>query len=183
MALLLIASLAHSKSEEILTSDTLTSAMLAKKISTFSLSPYSWGLFNYSGLLHPFSMAKETDPTAQSEYAWPLEPIPKRTGMAIAETISINVLVWAFAQYIMDDEGGAHSWINLDTMRDNLTYWFEWDPNHFVTNFFAHPYHGSLYFNAGRTNGLDYWSSSLYSLGGASCGKCSWSIIGPVSTI
>ena len=97
----------------------------------------------------------------------PVEPIPRNVGAAIAETVGLNITVWAFGQYVMDQESGAHSYINLDTMRDNLTLWFEWDPNHFSTNFFAHPYHGGLYFNAGRTNGLDFWASSFTAFGGS----------------
>ncbi|MBP5712837.1 MAG: DUF3943 domain-containing protein, partial [Prevotella sp.] len=30
-----------------------------------------------------------------------------------------------------------------------------------------HPYHGNLYFNAARTNGLTFWESAPYSLGGS----------------
>ena len=166
LALLLIVSLAYSESEEVLTSDTLTGTMLTEKISTFSLSPYGSGLKEDADLTYLPLLMQEVDASV-SEYVRPVEPIPKRTGTAIAEAMSINVLIWAFAQYGMEGESGAHSWINLDTMRDNLTYWFEWDPNHFSTNFFAHPYHGSMYFNSGRNNGMDYWSSSLLSLGGS----------------
>ena len=32
---------------------------------------------------------------------------------------------------------------------------------------FAHPYHGSLYFNAGRANGFNFWQSELFALGGS----------------
>ncbi len=167
MILFLVGSLAYAETEEILTSDISASTMLAEKITAFSLSPYGSKFAVDLGLLYPYRAMKETDPIALSEYVRPVEPIPKRTGTAIAETMAINVIIWGFAQYGMDAESGAHSYINLDTMRDNLTYWFEWDPNHFSTNFFAHPYHGSLYFNAGRTNGLDFWSSSLLSLGGS----------------
>lgn len=84
--------------------------------------------------------------------------------MAVGEAIGINVFVWALGMYGLD---GEHAYINLDSMRDNLTYWFEWDVNNLVTNFFAHPYHGGLYYNAGRANGLDYWSSTFVAFGGS----------------
>ncbi len=83
--------------------------------------------------------------------------------MAAVETASVNVLIWMVG-YLT---GGQQAFISLETMNENFKYWFEWDPNHFRTNFFAHPYHGSLYFNAGRTNGLNFWESSLCSLGGS----------------
>ncbi|MDZ7624396.1 MAG: DUF3943 domain-containing protein [Ignavibacteriaceae bacterium] len=37
----------------------------------------------------------------------------------------------------------------------------------FLTNNFSHPYHGALFFNAGRTNGYDFWESSAFSLTGS----------------
>jgi hypothetical protein len=73
------------------------------------------------------------------------------------------VIIW-LAGYLTR---GQQAFISLETMNENSKYWFEWDPNHFRTNFFAHPYHGSLYFNAGRSNGLSFWESSLCTLGGS----------------
>ena len=116
---------------------------------------------------NPYLQSENEVSESQSNYVMPVEPIPRNVGAAIAETVGLNITVWAFGQYVMDQESGAHSYINLDTMRDNLTLWFEWDPNHFSTNFFAHPYHGGLYFNAGRTNGLDFWASSFTAFGGS----------------
>lgn len=88
---------------------------------------------------------------------------PKRPLVAAAEAAGVNVLIWMSA-YVFDAQ---HAFISNETMADSFKYWFEWDPNHFRTNFFAHPYHGSLYFNAARSNGLNYWQSGLYSLGGS----------------
>jgi hypothetical protein len=39
---------------------------------------------------------------------------------------------------------------------------------------FAHPYHGNLYFNAARTNGLTFWESAPYSL----LGSAMWEFLG-----
>ena len=49
-----------------------------------------------------------------------------------------------------------------------------WDNDFFVTNMFAHPYHGNLYFNAARTNGLTFWESAPYSL----LGSAMWEFLG-----
>jgi hypothetical protein len=133
----------------------------------FSLAPYNPTATVKLGLNNPFLQSESAPSESQSKYVLPVEPIPRNVGAAIAETVGLNILVWSFGQYVMDQESGAHSYINLDTMRDNLTYWFEWDPNHFSTNFFAHPYHGGLYYNAGRTNGLDFWASSFCAFGGS----------------
>lgn len=88
----------------------------------------------------------------------------KRLGFALGEMMAINIFVWALGQYPID---GEWTYINLDTMQHNLRYWFEWDPNYFNNNFISHPYHGSLYYNAGRTNGLNYWESSLLAFSGS----------------
>jgi hypothetical protein len=88
----------------------------------------------------------------------------RRLGFALGEMMAINLFVWAIGQYPLD---GEWTYINLDTMQHNLRYWFEWDPNYFNNNFISHPYHGSLYYNAGRTNGLDYWESSLLAFSGS----------------
>ena len=76
--------------------------------------------------------------------------------MAIGQTIAINTFVnrmdaWAFK----DDwaRSGTRAWGR------NLRLGWEWDEDAFPTNMFAHPYHGGLYFNAGRANGLSYFQS------------------------
>ena len=139
----------------------------AETAEAFSLTPYDPTATVKLGLHNPYQQSESVSSESQSNYVMPVEPIPRKVGAAIAEVVGINILIWAFAQYAMDQESGAHSYINLDTMRDNMTLWFEWDPNHFSTNFFAHPYHGGLYYNAGRTNGLDFWASSFSAFTGS----------------
>jgi hypothetical protein len=130
----------------------------------FSLSPFgdSWSSGPNSS---PFlQAAANIDSFQASAYTLPQEPIPKRTWPAIATAFGSNILVWAF-DYVLTD--GQQAFINQDTMRDNLQFWFEWDPNKFGTNFFVHPFHGGLYFNSGRANGLDFWHSAMLSFGGS----------------
>jgi hypothetical protein len=117
-------------------------------VSSFSLVP-----FESPGELERSSLTAA--PAAPS--------FPKRPLVAAAEAAGINVLIWMSA-YVFDAQ---HAFISNETMADSFKYWFEWDPNHFRTNFFAHPYHGSLYFNAAHSNGMNYWQSALYSLGGS----------------
>jgi hypothetical protein len=119
------------------------------------------------GIRNSFRFDNQASDQKEGKTVYPEEPIPRRPGTALAEVVAINVFVWAMGQYVLDQEEGAHSYINLDTMRDNFRDWFYWDPNHFNTNFYAHPYHGNLYFNAARTNGLDFWSSSFATLLGS----------------
>lgn len=52
-------------------------------------------------------------------------------------------------------------------MRENFKHGFEWDNDHLSTNMFAHPYNGSIFFNAGRSNGFNFWQSELFAIGGS----------------
>ena len=79
-----------------------------------------------------------------------------RPVMAVGQTVLINVFVnrvdaWAFQQDWA--RTGTRAWSR------NLRLGWEWDEDAFPTNMFAHPYHGALYFNSGRANGLDYFRS------------------------
>lgn len=81
---------------------------------------------------------------------------PARPVLAVAEAAAVNVFVnrvdaWAFGQDWA--RAGTRAWAK------NLRLGWEWDEDAFPTNMFAHPYHGGLYFNAGRSNGLDYFRS------------------------
>jgi hypothetical protein len=57
---------------------------------------------------------------------------------------------------------------------ENLRYGFEWDYNSFSINQFGHPYQGTLYFNAGRANGLSFWESAPL----AALGSATWEYFG-----
>ena len=52
--------------------------------------------------------------------------------------------------------------IGFNSCRSNIEKDWEYDSDAFLTNYFAHPYHGNLYYNAGRTNGYDFWESSIW---------------------
>lgn len=72
--------------------------------------------------------------------------------------------VWAFDYFILD---APYSKINLSTMNYNLKNGFEWDNDQLSTNLFSHPYHGSIYYNAGRANGYNFWQSGGFALAGS----------------
>jgi len=91
-------------------------------------------------------------------------PVKKRYWQAAAEVTGINVGVQLFDRYILDSDF-AHT--TLRTLKRNFTDGMVWDNDFFITNMFAHPYHGNLYFNAARTNGLTFWESGAYALGGS----------------
>jgi len=88
----------------------------------------------------------------------------RKPGFAVGEIIAINVLVWGYGHYVKDGYWGDISW---KTAEINLRHGFEYDPNQFFNNFFSHPYHGNTYFNAARTNGMNFWESSAMTMFGS----------------
>lgn len=89
---------------------------------------------------------------------------PKRFWKAAAEATGINVAVHCFDRFVMNEEFAQ---VNLHTIHHNLKNGFVWDNDQFSTNLFAHPYHGNLYYNSARSNGLTFWESAPYALGGS----------------
>ncbi len=76
------------------------------------------------------------------------------------EIAALQVMPWYFNRHVADDSTAK---LSLDVWKRNLSEGFEWDPNNFTTNMFMHPYHGSAYFNAARSNGYNYWESVAFS--------------------
>jgi len=93
--------------------------------------------------------------------------IEKNAWIAGAEVVGVNLLIWSFNRFIR--EGGENPGFRIgpDSWKENLLNGFEWDDNSFSTNQFAHPYHGSLYFNAARSNGFGFWESMPFVFGGS----------------
>ena len=83
---------------------------------------------------------------------------------AAAETFGFNIGLWAYDRYI---KKGHFAYISLNSIKENFKHGFEWDNDHLSTNMFAHPYNGSLFFNAGRANGYNFWQSELFAIGGS----------------
>lgn len=88
-------------------------------------------------------------------------PHPWRAAATVA---GLNMTIWAFDRYI---QHGDFAYISLNTVRENFRHGFKWDNDKMGTNMFLHPYHGNLYFNGARSNGLNYWRSGLFAIGGS----------------
>lgn len=93
----------------------------------------------------------------------------RNPGLAIGEVAGINAVVWFFNEYI---RGGNFTAVNPRSWWLNISSGFFYDDNHFKTNMFAHPYHGSLYFNAARSNGLNYFESLPFAVIGSFMWEC-----------
>ena len=98
-------------------------------------------------------------------------PVKKRYWQAAAEVTGINIGVQLFDRYALNSDFAQTT---LRTLKRNFTDGMVWDNDFFITNMFAHPYHGNLYFNAARTNGLSFWESAPYSL----VGSAMWEFLG-----
>ena len=83
---------------------------------------------------------------------------------ASAEVVGMNLGLWAFDRYV---QKGEFAYISWETIKENFKHGFEWDNDHLITNMFANPYNCSLFYKAGRSNGYNYWQSSLFAIGGS----------------
>ncbi len=98
-------------------------------------------------------------------------PESKSYWQAVAEVTAINVGVQLFDRWALNSDFAQTT---LNSLKHNFTDGMVWDNDFFITNMFAHPYHGNLYFNAARTNGLTFWESAPYSL----LGSAMWEFLG-----
>lgn len=113
------------------------------------------------------STAEGASQTSQSTE----QPSAPELWTALGEVTAINVGAWAFDRYVLNAD---YARISLSSWEQNLRGGFVWDNDEFGTNQFAHPYHGSLYYNAARDNGFGYLGSSLFTL----LGSLQWELFG-----
>ncbi len=97
--------------------------------------------------------------------------IPKKIGRAAWELVLVQLIPWSFNHFVRDAEWAT---IGPDVWWTNLQNPWQWDNNAFLNNQFSHPYHGSLYYNVARSNGFNFWESSVWSFGGSFM----WEIMG-----
>jgi uncharacterized protein DUF3943 len=88
---------------------------------------------------------------------------------AAAGVAAVNGLTWFYNWHVQ-----RWDWANVGTRSwwENMRRGFAWDDDVFGANQLAHPYHGSLYFNAARSGGYDFWGSAPY----VAAGSLSWEL-------
>jgi hypothetical protein len=91
----------------------------------------------------------------------------KRFGLAAADLAAALVVPWAMNRYVADEEWSR---ISMRTLGGNVRSSFCYDDDDLLMNQMGHPLHGSVYFNAGRTNGFTFWESTL----AATLGSLAW---------
>jgi hypothetical protein len=89
----------------------------------------------------------------------------------LVEVLGTNVFTWSMDKYLLKEDFsniGPASW------KYNIQKGWEWDADRFGINFFAHPYTGSMYFNAARSQGYSYFESIPF----AATGSLMWEYFG-----
>ena len=95
--------------------------------------------------------------TAEHSYTIPGSYGKKRFWRAAGEWSMTQLMPWADNYFIRK---AAFARISFKSIGENMkTENLEWDDNKFFNNQFSHPYQGSLYFNAFRSNGFSFWES------------------------
>lgn len=80
------------------------------------------------------------------------------------EVVGINVFTWSVDRFVLN---ANYSHINSSTWKYNIRKGWEWDSDRFGINFIGHPYSGSMYFNAARSQGYNYVQSIPFAIGGS----------------
>ncbi len=91
-------------------------------------------------------------------------PAKRHFWLAAAEVTLLNVGTWVFDRYALKAD---YAYISLDRWKENLKTGFVYDHDIFSTNQALHPYHGSFYYNAARSNGYNFWESALFTSTGS----------------
>lgn len=92
--------------------------------------------------------------------------VGKRTPLwkPAAEVLGVNLVFMGFNRYVAKADYG---YVSPGTWKKNLKSEPEWDTDKFGINFIGHPYQGTLYFNAARSQGYNYWQSLPFAVGGS----------------
>jgi hypothetical protein len=82
----------------------------------------------------------------------------------IVQVAAANIFIWSFDRY---GSNADFAKISPATWKYNLQKGWEWDVDRFGINFIGHPYSGTISFNAGRSNGYNYFQSFAFAVGGS----------------
>lgn len=81
-----------------------------------------------------------------------------------AQVAGVNLLFMGYNRFMTKEE---YAYVSPETWKTNFTTRPEWDIDEFSINFIGHPYQGTLYFNAARSQGYDFWESLPLAVGGS----------------
>lgn len=80
------------------------------------------------------------------------------------EVVGINAFTWSLDRFVLNE---SFSHIGPSTWNYNINKGWEWDDDRFGINFIGHPYSGTLYFNAARSQGYTYLESIPFAVEGS----------------
>ena len=80
------------------------------------------------------------------------------------QVLGVNAIFMGYNRYISKADYG---YVDLDTWKTNLKSKPEWDTDDFGINFVGHPYQGTLYYNAARAQGYNFWQSAPFAVAGS----------------
>jgi hypothetical protein len=95
--------------------------------------------------------------------------VSRNVGWAIGETLAINMASSGINEYVRN---ANFNQISPRSWWANFEHGFTYDDNEFKTNQYIHPWNGAAYFNSSRSNGLGYWASAAFAVGGAFFWEC-----------
>ncbi len=108
--------------------------------------------------LVPWSEAHGQNDSLEYEFDFTKKPM-----IAASEVFMVNLIINRYDAWYFRDGGEYWAKVTPASWKSNLTHGLEWDWNSFYANWFGHPIHGSLYFNAARSLGMTYWEAVPYS--------------------
>ena len=94
---------------------------------------------------------------------------------AFGETLGSNLVLMGINRFIRK---APYAYISWDSIHTNLTNPWVWDQDEFVVNHLGHPYQGSYYYIAGRSNNLEPWESALATI----TGSITWELFAETET-
>ena len=128
---------------------------------------------------YPHNANRQTAVVHRSENKTPADSLmapglgKKHPWWALAQVTGVNAFVHFFDRVITNQDFAQTT---LRTWDKNLRNGFVWDNDVFSTNLFMHPYHGNLYFNSARAQGLNFWESAPFAM----IGSLQWEFLGEV---
>lgn len=82
----------------------------------------------------------------------------------IVNVVGVNLFTTVLDRFILNE---SFSKTSFSSWKYNIQKGWEWDADRFGINFIGHPYTGSMYFNAARSQGYNYVESIPFAVGGS----------------
>lgn len=89
---------------------------------------------------------------------------PPHIWRALGELGIVNGTIHAVNRFVMNE---SYAKTNLHSIGTNLTSGFTWDSDNFQLNQLGHSCQGTLFYNAARSNGMNFWQSLPFALTGS----------------